>query len=296
MFNFRMQTPPTVVVVIHYNQAKRKGFCGVLPPQEPELGEYYLSVLSDTMMPEVSGRVQMDSTTSSEILSRTRTQDGEPQFSLCGAESSSRATIAALYARVSTSDGRQDADNQLAELRRFAASQDWAIVREYLDHESGSKAERPQFGQLLKDASQRKFDVVLFWSLDRFTREGALATLQHLNTLSGYGVAYRSLTEPYLDSCGLFKDAIIAILGTIAKQERIRLSERVKAGLDRAKRQGTKIGRPRRVFNHDELVEYRHQGVSWKKIGRTLRVSATTARRAYQQWANEVLDRPRGSV
>jgi DNA invertase Pin-like site-specific DNA recombinase len=160
--------------------------------------------------------------------------------------------IAALYARVSTSDGRQEVDNQLLELRRFAASQNWEIVREYVDHESGGTAERLHFRQLLKDAAQCKFDVVLFWSLDRFTREGALATLQHLNTLTSYGVGYRSFSEPYLDSCGLFKDAIIAILGTIAKQERIRLSERVKAGLARAKRQGTrtgrKIGRPRVVF------------------------------------------------
>ncbi len=206
----------------------------------------------------------------------------------------------ALYARVSTSDGRQDADNQLLELRRFAASQNWEIVSEYIDHESGSKAERPQFRQLLKDAAQHKFDVVVFWSLDRFTREGALATLQHLNTLSDYGVGYRSFTEPYLDSCGVFKEAIIAILGAIAKQERLRLSERVKSGLARAKEQGTrtgrKIGRPRRVFCRDQVVELRHQGLSWKKIGRKLGISTTTARRAYQQWASEISDRKETNI
>ena len=145
--------------------------------------------------------------------------------------------IAALYGRVSTSDGRQDADNQLAELRRFAASQDWDVAGEYVDHESGKTGDRAHFRRLFKDAAQRKFDVVLFWSLDRFTREGALATLQYLNTLTNYGVGYRSFTEPYLDSCGMFREAIIAILGTIAKQERVRLSERVKAGLARARRQ-----------------------------------------------------------
>jgi len=68
--------------------------------------------------------------------------------------------------------------------------------------------------------------------------------LQHLNRLSSYGVGFRSFTEPYLDSCGIFKDAVIAILGTIAKQERVRISERVRAGLDRAKSQGTKSGKP----------------------------------------------------
>ena len=80
---------------------------------------------------------------------------------------------------------------------------------------------------MMADAAQRQFDVVLFWALDRFTREGALETLQHLNWLGSYGVGFRSFTEPYLDSCGIFKDAVIAILGTIAKQERVRISERV---------------------------------------------------------------------
>jgi DNA invertase Pin-like site-specific DNA recombinase len=68
--------------------------------------------------------------------------------------------------------------------------------------------------------------------------------LQHLNRLSSYGVGFRSFTEPYLDSCGIFKDAVIAILGTIAKQERVRISERVRAGLSRARSEGTKSGKP----------------------------------------------------
>ena len=96
---------------------------------------------------------------------------------------------------------------------------------------------------MLNDAMQRKFDVVLFWALDRFTREGALQTLQYLNVLSSYWVGFRSYTEPYLDSCGMFKDAVIAILGTIAKQERLRISERVRAGLDRARANGTRSGK-----------------------------------------------------
>jgi DNA invertase Pin-like site-specific DNA recombinase len=96
----------------------------------------------------------------------------------------------------------------------------------------------------MRDASQRQFDVVIFWALDRFTREGALQTLQYLNQLSSYSVGYRSSTEPYLDSCGMFKDAVIAILGTIAKQERVRLSERVRAGLHRARSHEPRAGKP----------------------------------------------------
>ncbi len=84
----------------------------------------------------------------------------------------------------------------------------------------------PASARLFAAASQRKFDVVLFWSLDRFSREGVLETLRHLERLASYGVGYRSFTEQYLDSFGIFKDAVLAILEVIAKQERVRLSER----------------------------------------------------------------------
>src|SRR5262245_56344429 len=78
----------------------------------------------------------------------------------------------------------------------------------------------------MEAASRREFDLVLFWSLDRFSREGVLETLQYLRTLTSYGVGWKSFTEQYLDSCGIFRDAVLSILATIAKQERIRLSER----------------------------------------------------------------------
>lgn len=153
----------------------------------------------------------------------------------------------AIYARVSTKDKGQEVDNQLTQLRRFCELSGWRVVNngEYVDRKTGKTANREQFIRLYKDASQRKFDMVLFWSLDRFSREGVLETLQHLQRLDGYGIGYRSFTEQYLDSCGIFKDAVLSILATIAKQERIRLSERTIAGLERAKRQGRVGGRPR---------------------------------------------------
>src|SRR5271166_4509113 len=137
----------------------------------------------------------------------------------------------ALYSRISTKDGRQDAENQLGQLRDFAAKQGWEVIREYIDQESGSRPDRPEFKQMFQDASQRRFDLVLFWSLDRLSREGVLQTLNHLNRLASHGIGFRSFTEQYLDSCGIFKDAIIGIMATLAKQERLRISERTIAGL-----------------------------------------------------------------
>lgn len=151
----------------------------------------------------------------------------------------------AIYTRVST--GKQDTENQAVQLREFAQRQHWDVVAEFTDVVSGTKGERdrPQFKRMFESASKREFDLVLFWALDRFSREGVLPTLHHLQRLDSYGVAWRSFTEQYLDSTGLFKDAVISIMATIARQENVRRSERIRAGLDRAKANGKRLGRPR---------------------------------------------------
>ena len=182
----------------------------------------------------------------------------------------------ALYARVSTRDKGQDTENQLSQLREFARTQGWTITGEYVDRVTGKHSDREQFQKMFQDASQRKFDTVLFWSLDRFSREGVLATLNHLQRLSSHGVGYRSFTEQYLDSCGVFKDAVLSILATIAKQERIRLSERTIAGLDRARRAGRVGGRPRLVVNRAKVVQMDAEGMTTREIGEELGVSAAS--------------------
>ncbi|MGO9013994.1 MAG: recombinase family protein [Dissulfurispiraceae bacterium] len=149
---------------------------------------------------------------------------------------------AAIYARVSTRD-KQEAENQLLQLRAYCDKQGFEVHREYVDYESGGNPDRHQFKQLFLDAHQSQFQIVVFWALDRFSREGARETINHLALLESYGVGFISYTEPYLNSIGIFRDAIIAILGTLAKQEKVRLQERVRAGLDRARAKGKRLGR-----------------------------------------------------
>jgi DNA invertase Pin-like site-specific DNA recombinase len=183
----------------------------------------------------------------------------------------------AIYGRVSTRDKGQDVENQLAQLRDFSAAQGWEIAAEYTDHESGSKADRPQFQAMLTGASKRKFDLLLFWSLDRLSREGVLPTLNYLNQLTTYGVGYRSFTEQYFDSCGVFREAVISILATVAKQERIRISERVRAGIARRKSQGKAFGgRTARVLDIAEAKRLRAEGADISTIARSLNVSPST--------------------
>ncbi len=181
----------------------------------------------------------------------------------------------ALYVRVST--GRQESRNQVAQLRAFARKQGWKIVREYSDTDSGSKADRKQFKRMFSDAAKREFDLVLFWALDRFSREGVSRTLSYLERLAASGVEWRSFTEPFFDSCGPFKDAVISILATLAKQERIKISERTIAGLQRARAEGKVLGRPRCEVDLASIRRLRKQGQSWRQVGRALGISPATA-------------------
>jgi Resolvase, N terminal domain len=92
-------------------------------------------------------------------------------------------------------------------------------------------------------ASQKKFDLLLFWKLDRLSCEGVRKTLDYLTRLDSWGVAWRSYQEPYFDSCGQFRDVVISIAVTLAQQERINISERTPAGLQRARKAGKVLGR-----------------------------------------------------
>ena len=189
-------------------------------------------------------------------------------------------TRAAIYARVSTKYGRQDTENQLRQLRTFAATQDWSIVHEYVDRASGKRGDREQFQKMFSAASRREFDCLLFWSLDRLSREGTVKTLNHLERLNGYGVNYRSFTEQYLDSTGMFKEAVIGILAAVAKQERVRLSERTIAGLQRARAQGRVGGRPKTEDTEPKLLmrieRLRSEGHSIRAIAVEVKKSPNT--------------------
>jgi DNA invertase Pin-like site-specific DNA recombinase len=183
-------------------------------------------------------------------------------------------TTVALYARISTATGKQDIDNQIGILKEYCQRMDYHIYEQYVDEISGGTSERPAFKKMFADASKRKFDIVLFFSLDRFSREGVRKTVKHLEILESYGVNYKSYTEQYIDSCGIFKDVVIAILAVAANAEKRRISERVLAGLARSKK---KNGRPKisiKVITQIKLLK--GNGHSNRSIARTLRLSHST--------------------
>jgi DNA invertase Pin-like site-specific DNA recombinase len=177
---------------------------------------------------------------------------------------------AAIYARVSTFD--QEPENQLAEVRRYVAARGWT-AEEYVDRGiSGAKDRRPALDRLLIDARRRRFDVVVVWRLDRLGRN-----LRHLITLleelQALGIAFVSLNEG-IDATTPAGKLQMHILGAIAEFERARIAERVKAGLQRARAQGKRLGRPRR---HPAAMTV--PGGSVREAASTWGVSKSTAAR-----------------
>ena len=185
---------------------------------------------------------------------------------------------AAIYARVSTRDKGQDVENQLIQLREYCSRQGWTHA-EYIDHASAKTDDRENFKQLFTDASRRKFDVVVVWALDRFTREGVLETFQHVERLRRWNIAFESYTEPHFRTTGPAGELMLAVAAWIAKQERLRISERTKAGMARARLQGHIPGRRRVILPGDKAASLRATGMSLREIGEKLGYSYQTIRR-----------------
>jgi DNA invertase Pin-like site-specific DNA recombinase len=165
----------------------------------------------------------------------------------------------------------QDTENQVLDLRRYAKAQKWQVI-EYIDHETGKHADRDALQAMFTDASRHKFDVVLVWALDRFTREGVLDTFAHVKKLTDYGVQFESYTEPFFRTTGPAGELLMAVLAWVAKQERLRISERTIAGLERARKKGRVGGRPAKIFDRQRARELRNQNppMSWRAIARDL--------------------------
>jgi DNA invertase Pin-like site-specific DNA recombinase len=186
---------------------------------------------------------------------------------------------AAVYARVSTSNGSQTCENQLLELRRYCEARGWAVYAEYTDEMSGAKDRRPALDEMLKAAKRRKFDVVVCWRLDRLGRN-----LRHLVTLiedlQTVGVSFVSLNEG-IDLGTPAGRLQLHILAALSEFERARIQERVKAGLARARAQGVRLGRPRvRIAGHTLAAA---EGLTVSEAAQRLGVSRSTAHRMMVQ-------------
>jgi len=190
-----------------------------------------------------------------------------------------KSVRAALYLRVSTSE--QTTDNQEVALREVAAHCGHLITKVYRDHGvSGAKGrdKRPQFDAMLKDASRRKFNVVMAWSVDRVSRS-LTDLLEFLREIHALKVDLYLHTQG-IDTTTPTGRAMFQMMGVFGELERSLIQERIKAGLDRARASGKRLGRPgisdEVVANIQQLLT---QGLTIVEVAREARVGTSTVER-----------------
>jgi putative DNA-invertase from lambdoid prophage Rac len=199
----------------------------------------------------------------------------------------------AIYVRVSTASKSKQGDAvnfiqnlevQEQPLKELIAQRGWTLHRVYSDRASGAKERRPGLDALMADARRGLFDVVIVWRFDRFARsvKQLVVALEEFRVL---GIDFISHQEA-LDTSTPMGKAMFTIVAAMAELERSIIRERVIAGVEHARRNGTKtgqpVGRPKAVFNRHEAIRLRNEGLSWREIARKLRVGGATVRRAYK--------------
>ena len=204
----------------------------------------------------------------------------------------------AIYARVSTSDRDQNPETQLMHLRDFCAAQGWEVYREYVDRAPANDLlHRVQWRHLLDDAAKRRFSVVLVFKLDR-----AFRSVKHMHdTLAAWevvGVSFQSLRERFDTSTALGR-LLLNLLASLAEFELELIRERGKAGMDRARRQGKRIGRPRvtdrRGFNNrfGAILERLYDGsISRRQAAQELKIGYATLLRLLEASGNSGAGKP----
>ena len=191
-----------------------------------------------------------------------------------------KRTRAALYSRVST-DG-QNTEGQEAELKEYAKNRGWELTRIYRDKMSGARSSRPALDELMADARKRKMDIVLVWRFDRFARSVS-HLLQALETFRTVGIEFVSISEQ-VDTSTPTGKMVFTVLGAVAELERSLIAERVRLGIQNARRKGKQLGRPPiRRLNVKELERVRADRATGKFSLRRLAAKYGTSLWAMQQ-------------
>lgn len=185
----------------------------------------------------------------------------------------------AIYARVSMDESfkdkrYQEPENQLEPLRDWAKSQGWLIVEEYVDKGSGANPARENFRRMMNDAMLLKFNAILIWKLDRFSRESISNVFAYIEKLKSRNVALKSMTETWLDTSkdNPLNEVILAILAWVSSYERQKISERTKLGIQRRKNLGVwKGGRPRKIPNDEEVRDIKEMLLEGRGITHIMR-------------------------
>ena len=181
----------------------------------------------------------------------------------------------ALYARVSTMDKGQDPETQLTQLREYALRRDFEVMGEFIDYASGTTQDRIQYKLMMAAAKKRKLDVVLVWRYDRFARS-TQALVNAMKEFQSMGIDFISYQEN-IDTTTPTGELIFHVMASLAQFESSLISQRVKAGMARAKAQGKRISRPTiSMDRQNEIFDLQKQGLSMNKISKQLGIAYGT--------------------
>lgn len=178
----------------------------------------------------------------------------------------------AIYLRVSK--GERHTENQRPDVEQVIATRRLKLVAEYVEKASAAKT-RLVFDGMMRDAHRGAFDVLVVWALDRFGRS-MVGNLQAVLDLDRCGVQVVSVRETWLDTGSAVRPLLIAIFGWVAEQERVTIVARTKAGLERARRDGVRLGRPPREVDVRRARALLNDGLSLRKVAKRLRVPPMT--------------------
>ncbi|MGB0454360.1 MAG: recombinase family protein [Bacteriovoracaceae bacterium] len=181
----------------------------------------------------------------------------------------------ALYLRVSTT--HQNTELQERDLKQFCEYKNLNITHIYKETCSGSKQSRPELKKLMNDARKRKFDIVLCWKFDRYSRS-TKHLVESLEEFDELGIAFISYQEN-LDTSSSMGRAMFSIISAIAQLERDLIRERVISGLNNAREKGRKLGRLKK--RSDQKIRLlRSKGLSYRAIAKELSISVSSVQAA----------------
>jgi DNA invertase Pin-like site-specific DNA recombinase len=203
-------------------------------------------------------------------------------------DSTPRKVLAAVYARVSTINNGQDSTMQTRELTEYCQRRGWTVYDTYVDDGfSGKKDSRPQLNRMMRDAHARRFDVVICWRFDRFSRSVS-HLCRALETFHALDIQFVSMIEQ-VDTTTPTGKLVFTILGAVAEGERNQIAERVRSGLRNARAKGKTLGRPKKEVDVTRIQALRASGTSWRKIANAMGLSVGTVYAAARTQGHESL-------
>jgi DNA invertase Pin-like site-specific DNA recombinase len=187
---------------------------------------------------------------------------------------------AAIYHHAEKGTSSEETAKQLKELEEFCKTRGFDEIERYDEKTESDGRQRPVFVQLMKDANRRKFDVVVVWSFRNFRKSTGIRDAKHIVALKDLGIGFVSYQEQFFDTLNSGSNTLVQTLRWLAEEDSKVVSDRMKLGIEKAKRQGTSIGRPKVQIDKQKAMEMQSRGMPLREIAQALGVSKETVRRS----------------